>query len=310
MGSLKMSVKPKRPGHRFGTPPGGARGRPAGASRDVGGRVLSVIAHVFLAIWALFTVYPLVWAVLSSFKNNLEIFGSPWSLPEVWRLSNFTRAWTDSNIGEYFLNTSIVVGGGVVLTLLLSAMVSYVVAMYEFPGNRAIFYTFIAAMMFPGFLALVPLFLLVQDLHMLNTYQGLILVYGTHSMSFAMFFLRAFFRTLPKSLVEAALIDGCSHTSAFFRIMLPLSTPGLVSVGIFTFLIQWNHYILPLVLNTDPDKFVIAQGLANLAVNQGYRSDWGGLFAGLTLSMLPVLAMYIVFNRRLRAGLTINAGLK
>lgn len=280
------------------------------ANRDIVGRILSVAAQVFLVAWAIFTVYPLIWAVLSSFKSNGEIFSSPWSLPHSWALTNFEHAWTESHIGTFFLNTVIVVGAGVVLTILLSAMVAYVLAMYEFPGNKIIFYTLIASMMFPGFLALVPLFQLVGQLHMLNTYQGLILVYATHSMPLAVFFLRAFFRSLPKTLAEAALVDGCSHASVFFRVMLPMSGPGLISIGIFTFLQQWNQYILPLVLNTDEEKYVIAQGLANLAVNQGYRSDWGGLFAGLTLSMLPVLALYVVFNRRLRAGLTINAGLK
>lgn len=289
----------------------GQKRRPArSATSALAGRALSVVAHVVLVFWAIITVYPLIWAVMSSFKTNREIFSSPWSLPGSWTLTNFAYAWNDSNIGSFFLNTIIVVGIGVFLTLVLASMVAYVLAMFDFRGNKVIFYAFIASMIFPGFLALVPLFVLVQQLHMLNTYHGLILVYATHSMPLAVFFLRAFFRSMPKALAEAALVDGCSHAGVFFRVMLPMSGPGLASIGIFTFLQQWNQYILPLVLNTDEEKFVIAQGLANLAVSQGYRSDWGGLFAGLTLSMLPVLALYIVFNRRLRAGLMVSAGLR
>jgi N-acetylglucosamine transport system permease protein len=128
-------------------------------------------------------------------------------------------------------------------------------------------------------------------------------VYVAYALPFTVFFLVGFFRTLPVSLIEAALLDGCSHAGVFFRIMLPLARPGIISVGIFNFLGLWNQFILPLVLMPDKSKYVLSQGLAVLAANQGYRSDWSALFAGLVIAILPVLVVYVAFQRRIQEGL-------
>ena len=259
-----------------------------------------------LFAWAVVTTLPLLWAVVSSFKTDDEILNQPWALPASPQFDNWSRAWTSASIGRYFLNSLIVVGGALVLTMVLGSLVAYALARYEFRLNRPIYYTFVAAMFFPVFLALVPLFFVVQQLGLLGTYPGLILVYAAYAVPFTVFFLHAFFRTLPTEIAEAAFIDGCSHLGVF-RVLLPLARPGLVAVGIFNFLGLWNQYLLPLVLNPDPDRYVLAQGLAALSVSQGYRSDWGGLFAGLTIAMLPVLIAYVAFQRHIRAGMTAGA---
>ncbi|MGJ5891933.1 carbohydrate ABC transporter permease [Streptomyces niveiscabiei] len=273
--------------------------------RDRG--VLNVFSHGVLVIWAIMVVLPLVWAVMTSFKTDSAIFNSPWALPDGLHLDNWGRAWTSAHMSEYFLNTVLVVGGSLVGTLVLGSMAAYVLARFEFPGNRFIYYLFIGGMSFPVILALVPLFYVVNNLGLLNTIHGLILVYIAYSLPFTVFFLTAFFRTLPTSVAEAAFVDGASHSRTFFQIMLPMARPALVSVGIFNFLGQWNQYLLPTVLNTDPDKRVLTQGLVQLAVSQGYKGDWSGLFAGLVMAMLPVLAAYIVFQRQVVAGLTAGA---
>ncbi|WP_433309405.1 carbohydrate ABC transporter permease [Micromonospora sp. CA-269861] len=274
------------------------RGRRPGAAFPV---------HLAMLAWAVVTALPLLWAVASSFKTDDEILNEPWSLPAAPQFDNWSRAWTQASIGRYFLNSVVVVGGALVLTMLLGSLVAYALARYEFRGNRFIYYTFVAAMFFPVFLALVPLFFVVQQLGLLGTYHGLILVYAAYAVPFTVFFLHAFFRTLPGEVAEAAFIDGCSHGGVFFRVMLPMARPGLVAVGIFNFLGLWNQYLLPLVLNPDPDRYVLAQGLAALSVSQGYRSDWSGLFAGLTIAMLPVLVAYVAFQRHIRAGMTAGA---
>ncbi|GGO21776.1 carbohydrate ABC transporter permease [Micromonospora parathelypteridis] len=263
--------------------------------------------HLAMLAWAVVTALPLLWAVVSSFKTDDEILNEPWSLPASPKFDNWSRAWTQASIGRYFLNSVVVVGAALVLTMLLGSLVAYALARYEFRGNRFIYYTFVAAMFFPVFLALVPLFFVVQQLGLLGTYPGLILVYAAYAVPFTVFFLHAFFRTLPSEVAEAAFIDGCSHSGVFFRVMLPMARPGLVAVGIFNFLGLWNQYLLPLVLNPDPDRYVLAQGLAALSVSQGYRSDWSGLFAGLTIAMLPVLVAYVAFQRHIRAGMTAGA---
>jgi N-acetylglucosamine transport system permease protein len=272
-----------------------------------GGGVLNVFSHGVLVSWAVLVVMPLLWAVMTSFKDDRSIFTEPWALPDRLHFENWSRAWTQAHMSDYFLNTVLVVAGSLAGTLLLGSMAAYVLARFEFPGNRFIYYLFIGGMSFPIILALVPLFYVMNNLGLLNTIHGLILVYIAYSLPFTVFFLTSFFRTLPTSVAEAAIIDGASHTRTFFQVMLPMAKPGLISVGIFNFLGQWNQYLLPTVLNTDKDNKVLSQGLVQLAVSQGYKGDWSGLFAGLVMAMLPVLAAYIIFQRQVVAGLTAGA---
>ncbi|MFD9439945.1 carbohydrate ABC transporter permease [Streptomyces sp. NPDC060006] len=271
------------------------------------GRTLNIFSHGFLILWAFMVVLPLLWAVMTSFKTDKDIFSSPWALPDSLHFDNWSRAWTEANMSDYFLNTIIVVGFSLLGTMLLGSMAAYVLARFEFPGNRFIYFLFIGGMSFPIILALVPLFYVMQNLALLNTLPGLILVYIGYSLPFTVFFMTSFFRTLPTSVAEAAFVDGASHTRTFFQVMLPMAKPGLISITIFNFLGQWNQYMLPTVLNTEPDNKVLTQGLVQLAVSQGYKGDWSGLFAGLVMAMLPVLAAYIVFQRQVVQGLTAGA---
>ncbi|MFI0777094.1 carbohydrate ABC transporter permease [Streptomyces sp. NPDC021212] len=271
------------------------------------GKVLNVFSHGMLVIWGLLVTMPLLWAVMSSLKTDKEIFTSPWGLPSALHFDNWSRAWGKSNIGDFFLNTVLVVGCSLLGTMLLGAMAAYVLARFEFPGKRVVYFMFVGGMSFPIILALVPLFFVMKNMSLLNTFHGLILVYIAYSLPFTVFFLTSFFKTLPTSVAEAALIDGASHTRTFFQVMLPMAKPGLISVGIFNFLGQWNQYMLPTVLNTDEDKRVLTQGLVQLAASQQYKGDWSALFAGLVLAMLPVLAAYIVFQRQVQTGLTAGA---
>jgi len=265
---------------------------------------INVFSHGFLLVWGLLTALPLLWALLSAFKSDNEILSDPWGLPGQLRWSNFSRAWTHGHIGQYFINTGIVLLGSLTLTMLLGATAAYALARYQFWGNRIIYFTFVGGMMFPVVLAFVPLFFVVRNAGLLDTLPGLMLVYTAYSLPFTVFFLTAFFRTLPTAVSEAALIDGCGPFRLFFRVMLPMAKPGLISVGIFNFLGHWNQYLLPVVLLKDESKYVLAQGLAALAVSEGYRGDYSRLFAGLTLAMLPVLVVYGVFQRQIQAGLT------
>lgn len=270
-------------------------------------RSLNVFSHTMLVGWAVLTTFPLVWAVLSAFKDDNEILTSAWSLPSKLRWENWSRAWIEANIGRYFLNTAIVVAGALVLTMLLGAMAAYVLARYTFRGSRLVYFLFVGGMMFPVFLSLVPLFFVVKNLGLLSTHLGLILVYTAYSLPFTVFFLTAFFRTLPTEVAEAAMVDGCSHWGLFFRIMLPMARPGLISVGIFNLLGHWNQYVLPIVLMQGEGaehKWVLTQGLTALTINQGYAGDYSALFAGMAIAMLPVLILYLVFQRQVQSGLT------
>jgi len=295
------TLAPRSPGPDHDRqPPAGRTPRPRQTDGGVGDTAVTAFSHLVLVIWSVLVIVPFVWALVGAFKNSREIFGDPWSPPSELRWSNFGAAW-DKGVGEYFLNSVIVVTGGVLLTMLLGSMIAYVLARYEFPGNRLVYYLFAAGMMFPVFLAIVPLFFVVQNLGMLSTYHGLILVYVAYSLPFTVFFMHAFFRTLPTSIAEAAVMDGCSHTSVFFRVMLPMAKPGLLSIGIFNVLGQWNQFVLPSFLS--PERPVLAQGIATLLAQQRYEGDWGTLFAALALAMLPVVVVYLIFYRQIQSGL-------
>ena len=271
--------------------------------RELG--LANIFSHGFLLVWAALTVLPLLWMFLSSFKSDGEILSDPWGLPGALRFENWSRAWTEAHIGRYFLNSAVVVAGSLTLTMLFGAAAAYVFARYEFRGRQIVYYLFVGGMMFPVFLALVPLFFVVRNAGLFGSWTGLMLVYAAYSLPFTVFFLTAFFRTLPTSVAEAALIDGCGHFRLFFRVMLPMARPGLISVAIFNFLSHWNQFILPQVLmQGDDSKWVLAQGLTALAVSQGYQGDFSGLFAGLTIATLPVLAVYVAFQRQIQVGLT------
>ncbi len=278
----------------------------AGESK-LGSFAFNGTAQILLMFWAIMVIFPFLWMVMTSFKTDPEILFSPWNFPDTVQWNNFSRAWNEARIGRYFVNSVIVVVPSLAGTLLVSSMAAYVLARFEFPGRKWISYLFMAGLMFPVFLALVPLFFLVQDLGMTATYRGLILVYIAYSLPFTIFFLTGFFRTLPSEVAEAALVDGASHYRIFFNIMLPMAAPGLIAMGIFNFLGQWNQFLLPLVLMPDENKYVLSQGLAFLAIQQGYSNDYSALFAAMTITMIPTLIVYILFQRRLESGLTAGA---
>jgi N-acetylglucosamine transport system permease protein len=280
--------------------------KPPTMKQDV--RLFSKFGQIALVLWALIVIVPILWTFLASFKNTTEIFSSPWTMPDHLRFENWGRAWTKAHIGRYFLNSVLVVGVSVFGTMLLGSMAAYVLARYKFWGNRAIYYLFVSGLAFPVFLALVPLFFVVKNLGLLNTYSGLILVYIAYSLPFTVFFLTAFFKTLPQSVAEAAMMDGCSHTRLFFQIMLPMARPGMVSVAIFNIIGSWAQYLLPVVLIAGaPDKWVLTQGIASININAGYEADWSGLFAAISLSILPMIIVYGIFQRQIQAGLTAGA---
>ncbi|HEY3342871.1 MAG TPA: carbohydrate ABC transporter permease [Anaerolineae bacterium] len=275
--------------------------------------IIKIPVYIVLLFWAFMVIFPMLWSTISSFKTDQEIFFSPWALPGALQWDNFIRAWTKAKLGLFFGNTVIVIIPAIALTLLLSSMVAYVLARFEFRGKNVIFYLFLSGMMFPIFLALVPLYFVMQYSGLLNTFHGLVIVYVAFSLPFTVFFLTGFFKTLPGELAEAAMMDGASHYRIFFNVMLPLASPALVSVGIFNFLGQWNQFILPNVLMSNvgldetQSRYVLSQGLYYLYGQQFYQSDWSGLFAAVTLVTIPTLVVYVIFHDRIEAGLTVGA---
>lgn len=270
------------------------------------------VTHLILILWTLVTVVPVLWVFASSLKTDNEIFVDSWKPPKTLMFENYVRAWNVSGFKDYFLNSLIVVGCSVVLVMVLGSMVAYCLARYEFPGRRLILAIFVGANAVPMFVALVPLFGIMKNTEvfgspLLGTYHGLIAVYTSWAMSFTVFFLTSFFRALPQEVYEASFVDGAGHFKTFFLVMLPMARPGLVSIGIFNALGLWNQYLIPLFLNPDPKHYVITQGLAKMAADSNYASDYSGLFAGLVIGMAPVLLLYFVFQKQIQTGMTAGA---
>jgi N-acetylglucosamine transport system permease protein len=274
------------------------------STRTGGDKAVEATSHALLIIWSVVVIVPFLWVVLSSFKTTKEILASPFSLPAHWSFDNYVKAWTDAGIRSFFLNTVIVVGVALVLVMLLGAMCAYVLARFKFPGSRFIYYLMLAGLTVPIFLAIVPLFFVLKNIGLINTLPGLIMVYVAFALPFTVFFLYAFFKALPDDVYEAALMDGAGDWRAFFQIMLPMARPGMASVAIFNFLGLWNQFLLPVALNTDLRRYVLTQGMAEFASQAGYAVDFGALFAAVVITVVPVLIVYVIFQRRLEGSVS------
>ena len=188
--------------------------------------------------------------------------------------------------------------------MILGAMCAYVLARFAFPGARLIYYAMLAGLTFPIFLAIVPLFFTLQNFGLLNTLPGLILTYVAFALPFTVFFLFAFFKALPDEISEAAALDGAGEWRTFFLVMLPMAKNGLTSVLIFNFLGLWNQFLIPVALNTNVDNYVLSQRMASFASQAGYAVDFGALFAAVVITVVPVLVVYVLFQRQLQGSVS------
>jgi N-acetylglucosamine transport system permease protein len=269
-------------------------------------RVTGGASQVVLALGAVVVVLPFLWTVMSSFKTSREIFASPFALPTHLNFVNYVNAWTQAGIGTFFVNTLLVVGGALVLTMVLGAMCAYYLARFEFRGNRFIYWLMVAGLTFPIFLAIVPLFFILKGIGLLGTLPGLSITYAAFALPFTVFFLVPFFKELPRSVTEAAQIDGAGEWRTFFSVMVPMARPGLATIAILNFVGLWNQFLLPVALNTDPHKYVLTQGMASFASQAGYSIDFGALFAAVVMTVLPVLIVYLLFQRALSGSIAIG----
>lgn len=262
--------------------------------------------------YAAWVVFPMVWVAYSSLKDDATIFRDTFALPAAGdlRTENYTQAWRQARFGDYFFNSVLVTTTSVALIVMLGAMAAYALARFYHPLGRAVFWLFLAGLMIPAQLAVIPLFFELRELGLLNSRAGLILVYTANGLPFAIFILAGFFRSLPRTLYEAAVIDGCGEFTAFWRVLLPLARPGLVTVAIFQFIGVWKEYFFAFMLvsgDVDGRARTLPLGLANLAITAQYRSDYGMLFAGIVLVTLPILIVYLLLQRQIVKGVAAGA---
>lgn len=258
-----------------------------------------------LMLNALGVIIPLGLTFISAFKPTPEIFASPFALPQTWSLENFAEVWQSGRFDLYFRNSLFITLGAEAVILSLSAMAGYVLGRFRFGLNNAIYLFFLAGLMFPAKLVLVPLFIQLKEMGLLNSHLGLILVYAAGGIPAAVFILTGFFRALPSDLDNAARIDGAGEFQVFSRVMLPLVRPQLAIVAIYTAIPIWNDFLLPLAFLQNPALKTVPQGLSVFFGE--YSTNYGPLFAGLTLAALPLIVLYLILSEQFIKGLTAGA---
>lgn len=262
-----------------------------------------IFVHAVLILISGIMVIPFIWMVLTAFKTMSEATAVPVQvLPSSLRWENFARLFSSFNFGHMYMNSAIATVLRVSAQLTFCAMAGYAFARLRFPGRDAIFAIVLSVMMIPPVLYIIPKFLLMTQLGWVNTLQGYVVPGFTSA--FGTFLLRQFFKTLPNELSEAAKLDGCGPFRTFFWIMLPLAKPGLVAFAIFSTLWSWNELLWPLIILNSPDKMTLSVGLATMEGE--YVSDYPVMMAGAILAVVPMIAMFFVFQRQFIEGIALT----
>jgi len=273
-----------------------------------GGRgeaVRNGLVHAVLWLNTLLMLYPVLVVALSAFKTTGEIYSTPFALPQSFNLDNIETIWRETNFPRYLANSLIVTAGSVATILTVATMAAYALARYTFRGNELIYMFFLAGLMLPLKLAIIPLFIQLTSLKLIDSRLGLVIVYTAMGLPSAVFIMTGYLRTLPKELEESARIDGASEARILWSVMLPLARPAMVIAGINNAVPIWNDFFFPLVFIQSDALKTLPQGLT---VFMGeYNTEWGVLFAGLTLAALPITLVYIVLSRQFVAGMTQGA---
>lgn len=265
-----------------------------------------IIRTISMLVILLVIAFPFLWLIISSFKHEKDIISFPPRIfADSYTLDNYIKVWTTIPLLDYFKNTVIFAGGTVITSVFFDSLAGYAFARMRFKGKSVLFYFVLLTMMIPFQVFMIPLFIEVNLLGMLDTYAGLIIPRMT--TAFGIFMMRSFFITLPDSLEEAARIDGLSEFNIFLKIMLPLSKPTLLSLGIFTLMNSWNDLLYPLILTSSSKMRTLPAGLA-LFTGQNI-SFYGPVMAGTVISMLPLLVVYIFAQKYFVQG-TAMSGMK
>lgn len=257
-------------------------------------RTLKAIVYTLLIGYSLLTLLPFVWSILTSFKTTAEITGGMTILPETWSLSGYEKIF-DSQYTTWMMNSIVVSLIVTVLNLTFNTMAGYAFARIEFKGRGMLFSLFLILIMIPSQVTMIPLYIVISDLGLINTHLSLIF---TTMINIAyIFMMRQFFINFPRDVEEAAAMDGLSRIGTFFRIVIPNARPALATQGIFVFMAIWNEFMKPLLFISSPDKYMLTQGLNALSKQYMNATAWDVIMAGAILSIIPIFILYIVLNK-------------
>ncbi|WP_077705650.1 carbohydrate ABC transporter permease [Virgibacillus dokdonensis] len=278
--------------------------------------LMRLFIYVALITLAVSIIVPVAWVFLASIKQNKEFYGSPWALPDGIHLANFVEAFQEAQMGEYLLNSVLVTAMALIILLVVALPAAYVLSRFEFRGNRFINGMVKAGLFINVSYIAVPIFLMLLDWDtglrtivgselLLNNRFMLALIYASTALPFTIYLLSSYFKTLPSDFEEAASIDGAGYYRTMFSVMFPMAAPSIVIVILFNFLLFWNEYILALTLMPAENQ-TLPVGLLNLMAAERSAVNYGPMYAGMVIVMLPTLILYILVQKRLTQGMTVG----
>ena len=269
-------------------------------------RTRRVLMYVGLILWMLVNLFPVYWMFTFSLKNNAEIFGeNVVGLPKHWLWSNYTSALNTGNMGKYFLNSAIVATSTIIITLVVALMATFALTRLIWKQRRRLNRFFMLGLTIPIHASIVPVYVTLSRLHLLNTYWALIIPYSAFSLSMAVLVCTGFMNEIPRELDESACIDGCGIWGIFFRIIVPLMRPAVATVGIYTFLQCWNELMFANIFISKTALKTLPVGVQ--ALSGQYTTDWGPIGAALVLATFPTLFIYVFLSKRIQESFIAGA---
>jgi len=257
--------------------------------------------YVASVLIAAVTLAPVLYSVLSGFRTNGQLGANPVALPNPWVFDNYIGVITSGSFWRYAVNSLIIAGVTTALVVIAGVMAAYPLARYRFKGRQALFNVFVMGLLFPLTVAIIPLLLMVRDLGLTNSYWGVALPQAAFALPMTIVILRPFLMALPNELEEASMLDGASRIGFFWRILLPLSGPGMVTTGVLAFVGSWNGYLLPLLFLNDPGLKTLPLGVADFSTE--HSADTAGVLAFTSLAVIPALVFFLTMQKRIVSGL-------
>ncbi|MFC5650570.1 carbohydrate ABC transporter permease [Paenibacillus solisilvae] len=265
--------------------------------------------YFILSLYAAVIIGAFLWVVMQSLKDNAEFLNSlPWELPKNWRWENYAEAWNRAKMSSYFGNSILLSVSSTASALAVSTLAAYALSRINgVKGAKILKQFFLIGITMPVILAVVPLYFFWESLHLVNSKAGLIVIYTGMMLPFSIYYLTSFFKAIPHELEEAAVVDGANLAKSFFLIFIPMAMPGMSAIFVVNFLWAWNEFFYALIFMTRPSNYSVAVGLYHLDVNAEVTAQWVYLCAGMMITMLPVLILYLMLSEQITKGLTAGA---
>ncbi len=267
--------------------------------------VAKIFIYVALILFAIVNLYPILWMVINSFKTEQEFSLNKLGFPKVLQFHNYVDAWHTANFGQFFLNSVVVSVVAVIITVLFGALAAFFLSRFDFKLSGLIYGFFIFGMLVPIHATLVPMFILMSKIGLLNTKLSLIFPYIAFNLPITIFLLVSFMKSFPKDIEESAYMDGAGIMRIFFQIILPMSRPAIATTVILAFIQNWNEFVFALVLINNPSQQTLPLGLQNFA--GAHDTNYVGQMAGLTMALIPIVIVYLLLEKELVKGMTAGA---